>query len=166
MSAHQKSKEEIEAEVRKNVKNLREDGMKEIYQQRMMKLKGEADRVGVFRDNIFHEFTPQQFIEIAWGGGDTENVCLNGNELTLDAIQAKPTYIFETGDGVKYCMVAFDAEAKWLHWVRFNIEGDTKFSTGRDWFRWSAPHPRKGNRQAPPVLLPVPPEARAGHVPC
>ena len=138
------SKEEIEDEVRKNVKNIREEGMKEIYQQRMLKLKAEISKLGVFSDGIYDEFTPQQFVEIAWGGGDTETVCLNGNTLRLDDIQSKPSYMFETGEDIKYCLVAFDAEAKFLHWARFNIEGDTAFSTGRDWFRWTPPHPSHG----------------------
>eukprot|EP01063_Lacrimia_lanifica_P017639 TRINITY_DN24684_c0_g1_i1.p2 TRINITY_DN24684_c0_g1~~TRINITY_DN24684_c0_g1_i1.p2 ORF type:complete len:250 (+),score=133.03 TRINITY_DN24684_c0_g1_i1:49-750(+) len=134
-------KKELEEEVKRNVKNIREEGMKEIYAKRMEKLRMEAERVGVFRDNIYHDFTPQQFVEVAWGGGDTETVCLNGNDLPLDNVQSKPSYMFETGEGIKYCLVAFNAETKFLHWVRFNIEGDTKFSTGRDWFRWTPPHP-------------------------
>ncbi|KAJ9461717.1 hypothetical protein DIPPA_19484 [Diplonema papillatum] len=134
----------LEDEVRHSVKQMREEGMKEIYQQRMLKLKAEAGRLGVFSDGIFPEFTPQQFVEVAWGTGDTENVALNGNKLPLDALQPKPSYMFEASDGILYCLVAFDWEAKTLLWCRFNIEGDTKFSTGRDWFRWQPPHPEKG----------------------
>ena len=141
MNTKTQAREELEADVRNNVKNIREEGMKEIYQRRMAKLKGEAERLGVFRDGVYPEFTPQQFVEIAWGDGDTENVCLNGNALMLENIQTKPAYQFETGDNVKYCLVAFDFESKELLWVRFNIQGDTKFSSGRDWFRWTPPRP-------------------------
>eukprot|EP01060_Flectonema_neradi_P030178 TRINITY_DN431_c10_g1_i1.p1 TRINITY_DN431_c10_g1~~TRINITY_DN431_c10_g1_i1.p1 ORF type:complete len:257 (+),score=45.69 TRINITY_DN431_c10_g1_i1:50-772(+) len=140
------NKKELEEEVKRNVKNMRDEGMKEIYKTRMEKLKNEiANKLLVFRDGIYPEFTPQQFIEIAWGGGDTEDVALNGNRLILDKIQTKPVYMFETGDNIKYCLIAFDADAKTLLWARFNIEGETKYSTGRDWFRWQPPHPANDN---------------------
>ena len=135
-------KQALEEEVKKNVKSMRDDGMKEIYKTRMEKLKHEvADKLSIFKDDLYHDFTPQQFIEIAWGGGDTEDVALNGNTLILDKIQPKPVYMFETGEGIQYCLISFDADAKTLLWSRFNITGDTKYSTGRDWFRWQPPHP-------------------------
>eukprot|EP01064_Diplonema_japonicum_P038811 TRINITY_DN9538_c0_g1_i1.p1 TRINITY_DN9538_c0_g1~~TRINITY_DN9538_c0_g1_i1.p1 ORF type:complete len:236 (+),score=61.18 TRINITY_DN9538_c0_g1_i1:76-783(+) len=136
-------KKKLEDEVAKNVKEMREEGMKEVYQQRMLKLKKEAEKIGIFRDGIYPEFTPQQFVEVAWGGGDSEDVALNGNTLQCNKIRDKPIYMFEAADGIRYCLAAFDFESKQLLWVRFNIEGDTKFSSGRDWFRWQPPHPAK-----------------------
>eukprot|EP01059_Diplonema_ambulator_P028670 TRINITY_DN47555_c0_g1_i1.p1 TRINITY_DN47555_c0_g1~~TRINITY_DN47555_c0_g1_i1.p1 ORF type:complete len:255 (+),score=73.65 TRINITY_DN47555_c0_g1_i1:58-765(+) len=137
-------RKKLESEVVKNVKEMREEGMKEIYQSRMLKLKSEADKIGVFKDGIFNEFTPQQFIEVAWGEGDSEDVALNGNPLPAKNMKDKPKYMFEAADGILYCLIAFDFEARELLWARFNIEGDTKFSSGRDWFRWQPPHPEKG----------------------
>eukprot|EP01065_Artemidia_motanka_P007065 TRINITY_DN1346_c7_g1_i1.p1 TRINITY_DN1346_c7_g1~~TRINITY_DN1346_c7_g1_i1.p1 ORF type:complete len:254 (+),score=68.42 TRINITY_DN1346_c7_g1_i1:75-836(+) len=149
MKAVKKSPEQeaLEQEVCQNVKQMRDDGMKAVYLERMKKLRGEVEKTGLFKDGVFHDFTPQQFVQFAWGSGDTETVALNGNFLAAKDIAPKPSYLFEAGDGIKYCVVAFDADARdgpYLLWVRFGIEGDPQYSTGRDWFRWQPPTPEEG----------------------
>jgi len=144
----QQDKKKLEEEVQQNIKAMRDEGMKAVYLERMRKLKGEVEKAGLFRDGLFPEFTPQQFIQVAWGDGDTETVALNGNPLTAKAITPKPEYLFEAHDGITYCMLAFDADAQggpYLQWLRLGIEGDPKYSSGRDWFRWQAPTPEKGS---------------------
>lgn len=137
---------ELEKEVLNNVRAMRDDGMKQVYMERMKKLGAEVAKTGMFSQGLYPEFTPQQFIQVAWGDGDTETVALNGNPLAAKNITDKPSYLFDAHDGTKYCLVAFDADATGgpnLLWVRFGIEGETKYSSGRDWFRWQAPTPAR-----------------------
>lgn len=137
----------LQEEVSANIKAMRDDGMKTVYLERMKKLKGEVEKAGLFSDGIFPDFTPQQFVQVAWGDGDTETVALNGNPLAAKAIAPKPDYLFEAHDGITYCMVAFDADAQggpYLQWIRFGIDTDPKYSSGRDWFRWQPPTPEQG----------------------
>eukprot|EP00756_Hemistasia_phaeocysticola_P003719 Hpha_TRINITY_DN12413_c0_g1::TRINITY_DN12413_c0_g1_i1::g.43085::m.43085/K17419/MRPL38; large subunit ribosomal protein L38 len=138
----------LQEEVAANVKQMRDEGMKAVYFERMKKLHGEVEKTGLFKDGLFPDFMPQQFIQVAWGDGDTETVALNGNPLGAKAIAPKPEYLFEAHDGIRYCMLAFDADAQggpYLLWIRFGIDTDPKYSSGRDWFRWQPPTPEKGS---------------------
>eukprot|EP01062_Namystynia_karyoxenos_P071055 TRINITY_DN66471_c0_g1_i1.p2 TRINITY_DN66471_c0_g1~~TRINITY_DN66471_c0_g1_i1.p2 ORF type:complete len:280 (+),score=113.43 TRINITY_DN66471_c0_g1_i1:86-841(+) len=139
---------ELEKEVIQNVRQMRDEGMRQVYLERMKKLRGEVEKTGLFRDGIYPDFTPQQFVQFAWGEGDTETVALNGNPLAAKDVQGKPAYLFEAHTGIKYCLIAFDADAEggpYLLWARMGIEeGDAQYASGRDWFRWQPPTPAKG----------------------
>jgi hypothetical protein len=146
--------------------SAKEQACAQVYLSRMLKLQQKLNDMHLFflydandeRNNskkkaptgassspaLMEPAVPQQFIDIGWGEKDTENVALFGNVLPLSRTWEKPNVIFEASDGVFYSVVAVDADAvggPYLLWARFNISGDTNFSSGRDLVRWQPPHP-------------------------
>jgi len=120
----------------------------EIFMQRMRILQVKLREIGTYQPHIFKtEFLPQQYLDIGWGGKDTEDVALFGSEIRVKVLQDKPNYIFETAPDVFYTILAFDAdhpEGVYLLWIRTNICGDVKFASGKDIVRWQQPQPQKG----------------------
>lgn len=147
--------------------SAKEQACAQVYLSRMLKLQQKLNEMKLFTDDdgdkkhtggtnsgassstsastaLMEPSVPQQFIDIGWGEKDTENVALFGNLLPLSRTWEKPNVIFEAADGVFYSVVAVDADAvggPYLLWARFNISGDTNFSSGRDLVRWQPPHP-------------------------
>lgn len=112
-----------------------------------MQLLGEKlKECGLFR--FIPQTTPSRFVDIGWGGKESDNVALFGNRLPLSSCATKPTLffnIFNFRDDSHFCFLAFDADRQdsatgcYLQWARFNVHGDLQYSTGRDSFRWQTP---------------------------
>eukprot|EP00759_Apiculatamorpha_spiralis_P012884 PhF_6_TR19735/c0_g1_i1/m.28802 len=127
----------------------------EIYVQRMRILQAKLRQINTFQPTIFPdgEFLPQQYIDVGWGGKESETVALFGNLLPLEEITrlGKPDYVFETAPNVYYTVIAFDADyheegggedgLPYLLWHRTNVCGDVQFASGKDLVRWQSPHP-------------------------
>ena len=120
-----------------------------IYMERMLKLQAKIEECGFYQ--YFDLVIPQQYVDFGWGGQDTDAVALFGNQLATSKCLEKPNYIFEAAEGILYTVVCFDADRPdcaatgcYLHWVRVNVTGDTKYSSGRDLVRWQPPHPQNG----------------------
>ena len=116
---------------------------------RMLKLQMKLQETGLFE--IMSSFVPQQYIDVGWGDQETDAVALFGNQLSTSSCLEKPNCVFEAKDGVFYTIVCFDADRRdsktggYLHWVRCNVHGDTRFASGRDVWRWQSPHPAEGD---------------------
>ena len=130
----------------------------EIYMERMMKLQMKLTEVGTFK--YMPVFIPQQFIDIGWGDQTTDCVALFGNQLRTGACLDKPNCVFEATAGHFYTIICFDGDASpaadgssapgcYLHWIRHNITGDTRYASGKDSVRWQAPHPAENSNADP-----------------
>ena len=126
----------------------RDSSTAQIYMDRMKKVQHQLSAIGTFE--LLPEFLPQQFIDIGWGPQDTDVVALLGNCLDASQCVEKPNVIFESVDKVFYTIVAVDADdesgAPYLLWLKHNVTGDIRFSSGRDIVRWQPPHPSKGSQ--------------------
>ena len=135
---------------------------------RMAKVRAKLVEVGW--PALYKDVTPLQYLDVGWGSRETDQVAMFGNELELPKCTGKPNVWWQVAPDVRYCIVAFDADATeaapaaaevtspspfaaptgqpspplYLHWLRFNVTGDLQYSTGRDVVRWQAPHPPEG----------------------
>jgi hypothetical protein len=121
----------------------------EIHAERMQILLVKIRSTGFYK--LFKEVAPRQFVDFGWGDKESDTVALFGNALRLAECVGKPHFTFMCQVGVFHTILAFDADAElgggrggYLRWLRANVTGDLKFSTGRDLFRWQAPTPPAG----------------------
>lgn len=130
--------------------DLKDAACERVYLERMKKLQVKIAETGFF-SFVGPAVAPQQFIDVGWGGKDSENVMLFGNRLALSRCTEKPTVVFESAEKVFYTILAFDADSTapkepgpYVLWCRMNVTGDIRYATGRDVVRWQPPHPREG----------------------
>ena len=143
----------------------------------MAKLRVKLAECGLLQTGLVDaSFVPQQFIDVGWGGKDTENVALFGNVLALSRCTAKPEVVFDSSSEVHYTIMAFDADyrgfeacgaapnptetadskkAPYLLWCRMNVTGDLQYSSGKDVVRWQPvlPHIPPTNSSSNPSPL-------------
>ena len=149
-----------------------------IYRDRMLKLRVKLEECGLYTTGLVDaSFVPQQFIDVGWGGKETENVALFGNVLALSRCTSKPEVVFDASDEFHYTIMAFDADfcgfdkagaepnpsdteeskrAPYLIWCRMNVSGDLQYASGKDVVRWqpALPHIPPGTiTKAPAAAL-------------
>lgn len=123
----------------------------------MLILQGKLKELGLFHH--LPATAPIRFIDVGWGGKETETVALLGNVLPMSSCLEKPT-VYYRFEGIEEYLtyLSFDADKMndadvnspatcYLQWARINVKGDLQYATGRDVFRWQ---PAVADERTPP----------------